>query len=171
MGLKAGSAGNGSQPRAAHYGRAGSDTVQQNILPTGAAGAPVLDQLAGNLVTPSAAAGQRRVSPIRRAHLAFVPSWPRSARRAAPEFFRWDLIRSGTSDQAFASAHLIGIASRGASQSRRASHYAPGGQARRPRWSRSPQAVLAKSSLRLTGMMFCVGIGRPACDPRCRASP
>ena len=110
-------------------------------------------------------------SPIRRAHLAFVPSWPRSARRAAPEFFRWDLIRSGTSDQAFASAHLIGIASRGASQSRRASHYAPGGQARRPRWSRSPQAVLAKSSSRLTGMMFCVGIGRPACDPRCRASP
>jgi hypothetical protein len=50
----------------------GGDTVKQNILPTGAAGAPVLDQLARNLVPPLAAAGQRRVSPIHRAHLAFA---------------------------------------------------------------------------------------------------
>ena len=47
----------------AHHRRAGGDTVQQNILPTVSADAPVLDQLARNLVLPLAAAGQRRVSP------------------------------------------------------------------------------------------------------------
>ena len=55
---------------AAHHRRAGGDTVQQNILPTGAADAPVLDQLARNLAPPFSA----EFSPIRRAHLAFMPS-------------------------------------------------------------------------------------------------
>jgi hypothetical protein len=76
---------------AAIYRRAGGDTVQQNILPTVLADAPVLDHLARNLVPPLAAAGQRRVSPIRRADLAFMPSWPLSAPRAAPEISRWSL--------------------------------------------------------------------------------
>jgi hypothetical protein len=49
---------------AAHHRRAGGDTVQQNILPTVAKDAPVLNQLVRNLVPPLAAAGQRRVSPI-----------------------------------------------------------------------------------------------------------
>ncbi len=44
---------------AAYHPRAGGDTVQQNILPTVATDAPVLDQLARNLVPPLAAAGQQ----------------------------------------------------------------------------------------------------------------
>ena len=48
-------------------GRGAADRRQQNILPTGAADAPVLDQLVRNLVPPLAAGGQPRVSPIRRA--------------------------------------------------------------------------------------------------------
>ena len=60
-------------PGAAHHCRTGGDIVQ-NVLPTVAVDAPVLDQLVRNLVPPLAAAGERRISPIRRAHLAFMPS-------------------------------------------------------------------------------------------------
>ena len=47
---------------AAYHPRAGGDTVQQNILPTVATDAPVLDQLARNLVPPLAAAGQQSLA-------------------------------------------------------------------------------------------------------------
>ncbi len=61
LNLMAGSAGNGSQPRCRPPLPDGRRHSAENVLPTVAADAPVLDQLVRNLVPPMAAAGGRRI--------------------------------------------------------------------------------------------------------------